>query len=468
MSDITAAAGVRLQHADAGVPKITTPAINPPHYFEMTFNAEAGRPYRLWIRAKAQDDFWGNDSVWVQFSDSVNSSGAAVFRIGTTTGTEMNLEDCSGCGLSGWGWQDNGWGVGVLGPQIFFQTTGTHTIRIQGREDGVGIDQIVLSPSTYLFTSPGALKNDNTVLPASSGGTPAPQPPTVTSASPNSGPVGGGTSVTITGTNFSAGATVKFDTAFATNVNVVSSTSITATTPAHAAGPVNVVVTNTNGQSGTLTSGFSYASAPAEVTLLEDDFNDNSVNLAKWSANNLFSGFTDSTVQTLETTQRLQVGSLFSGQSGSHYNGLRSAAAYNFAGAYSYVELVQGPSASTAADAMFTVGQDPQNYYRVYVEAGVFICQSRIGGTKKNLFTSAYSPSVHRFWRIRHDQTTGQVVFETASDLSSGWIFRYSEPWNTAAVPLSSVLFELKAGTWQPEPVAPGTVIFDNFRAAHP
>ena len=28
----------------------------------------------------------------------------------------MNLEDCSGCGLDGWQWQDNGWGSGVLGP----------------------------------------------------------------------------------------------------------------------------------------------------------------------------------------------------------------------------------------------------------------------------------------------------------------------------------------------------------------
>ncbi len=435
----------------------------------MTFNAEAGRPYRLWIRAKALDDFWGNDSVWVQFSDSVNSSGAAVFRIGTTTGTEINLEDCSGCGLSGWGWQDNGWGVGVLGPQIFFATTGTHTIRIQGREDGVSIDQIVLSPSTYLFTSPGALKNDNTVLPASGGGTPAPQPPTITSVSPNSGPTAGGTSVTITGTNFSAGATVKFDTTLATNVSVVNSTSITATTPSHAAGPVNVVVTNANGQSATLTNGFSYAtSAPVEVTLLEDDFNDNSLNLAKWSPNNLFSGFTDSTVQTLETSQRLQIGALFVGQSGSHYNGLRSAAAYNFSGAYSYVELVQVPASTGTADAMFTIGQDPSNYYRIYVEQGAFICQKRIGGTKTNLFTSAYTPAVHRFWRLRHDQTTGRVVFETASDLSTGWIFRYSEPWDSAAVPLSSVIFELKAGTWQPESVAPGTVVFDNFRAARP
>jgi hypothetical protein len=437
----------------------------------MTFNAEAGRPYRLWIRAKALDDFWGNDSVWVQFSDSVNSSGAPVYRIGTTTGTEINLEDCSGCGLSGWGWQDNGWGVGVLGPQIFFSSTGTHTIRIQGREDGISIDQIVLSPGTYLNNSPGALKNDNTVLPASGGG-PPPQPsPVVTSVSPNSGSTSGGASVTITGSNFASGATVKFDSTAATNVNVVSSTTITATVPPHTAGTVSVVVTNSNGQGGTLTNGFTYNAVVTETVLLADDFNDNSLDPAKWTPSNLFSGFTDASVQTRESSQQLQIGSLFAGQSGSHYNGIRSSNTYGFTGAYSYVELVQAAASSTKADAMFTVGRDADNYYRIYVEEGVLICQAKLGGTKRNLFTSAYSPAVHRYWRIRHDQTTGSVVFETASDnpdLAGSWIVRYSEQWNNSAVPLTTITFELKAGTWQAEPVTPGIVVFDNFKAVRP
>jgi hypothetical protein len=85
--------------------------------------------------------------------------------------------------------------------------------------------------------------------------------PTVSSVSPNSGSTNGGTAVTITGTNFAAGAMVTFGGTAATNVTVASSTSITATTPAHAAGAVNVVVTNTGGQSGTLSSGFTYTSS---------------------------------------------------------------------------------------------------------------------------------------------------------------------------------------------------------------
>ena len=80
-------------------------------------------------------------------------------------------------------------------------------------------------------------------------------------SSPNNGPVAGGTAVTITGTNFAAGATVKFGATAATNVVVVSSTSITATTPA-GAGAVTVTVT-VNGQSGSLTNGFTYTGTVA-------------------------------------------------------------------------------------------------------------------------------------------------------------------------------------------------------------
>ena len=163
-SDSTAAGGQRVRHPDAGAAKITTAAAQPANYFDVTFDAVAGVPYRLWVRSKADDNHWANDSVFAQFDKSVNASGAPQFRIGTTGATEVNLEDCSGCGLSGWGWQDNGWGVGVRGPLIYFATSGVQRLRVQTREDGLSIDQIVLSPSRYFTQSPGKLKNDNTIL----------------------------------------------------------------------------------------------------------------------------------------------------------------------------------------------------------------------------------------------------------------------------------------------------------------
>lgn len=163
-SDAAAAGGQRVWLPDAGRAKVITASAAPADYIEFTFNAEAGRAYRLWIRGRALNDDWNNDSVHVQFSGSLSGEGSAVYRIGTTSSAEYNLESCRGCGLTGWGWEDNGWGLNVLGPEIYFAATGPQTIRIQNREDGLSIDQIVLSSSRYLTTAPGPTKNDTTIV----------------------------------------------------------------------------------------------------------------------------------------------------------------------------------------------------------------------------------------------------------------------------------------------------------------
>ena len=76
-------------------------------------------------------------------------------------------------------------------------------------------------------------------------------PPTVTSISPNTGTPGGGTDVTITGTNFLTGATaVTIGGIAATEVTVVNATTITAVTAAGGtAGAASVLVTTPSGTS---------------------------------------------------------------------------------------------------------------------------------------------------------------------------------------------------------------------------
>ena len=87
--------------------------------------------------------------------------------------------------------------------------------------------------------------------------------------SPPSGPTAGGTSITITGSGFVAGATVTLGGTAASNVAVLNSTSITALTPAHAAGGVDVVVTNPNAQTGTNVGGFTYFTPQTSVPLFD-------------------------------------------------------------------------------------------------------------------------------------------------------------------------------------------------------
>ena len=84
--------------------------------------------------------------------------------------------------------------------------------------------------------------------------------PTFTSISPSSGSTNGGTTVTITGTNFTSGGSfgVTIGGVAATSVTRDSATQISAATPAGTAGSCNVVITNNDGQTVTGTDEYTY------------------------------------------------------------------------------------------------------------------------------------------------------------------------------------------------------------------
>jgi hypothetical protein len=87
--------------------------------------------------------------------------------------------------------------------------------------------------------------------------------PTVTSISPSSGPLAGGTSVTITGTNFTGTTGVNFGSNNALGFTVNSATQITATSPANSAGTVDITVTTTLGtNTNSSADKFTYVAAP--------------------------------------------------------------------------------------------------------------------------------------------------------------------------------------------------------------
>ncbi len=86
--------------------------------------------------------------------------------------------------------------------------------------------------------------------------------PVISSVTPNNGILAGGTTVTITGSGFMSGATATIGGTNCTSLSVVSNTSITCTLPAKTAGAYNVVVTNVDTQTVTLTNGYTYNAFP--------------------------------------------------------------------------------------------------------------------------------------------------------------------------------------------------------------
>jgi hypothetical protein len=161
-------------------------------------------------------------------------------------------------------------------------------------------DKSVSTTGSYSATAPnssGSWVMQMVAFRASgSSGQPSSNPaPTVSAIAPNTGTANGGTAVTVTGTGFQSGAAVTIGGTAATSVTVMSSTSITAKTPAHAAGAADVVVKNTDNQAGSLSGGYTYTSAssggsggsgvPAGATFY-DDFSKGSLDTSKWIPSN--------------------------------------------------------------------------------------------------------------------------------------------------------------------------------------
>lgn len=122
------------------------------------------------------------------------------------------------------------------------------------------------SPSATIPSSPSTA---HVKLAIRCGVEPAPDPaPTITSLDVVLGTTAGGTAVDITGTGFTATPTVTFGGDAATDVVRVSATHVTCVTPAHAAGAVDVVLTNPDTQDVTEVEGYTYA-APPTITSLD-------------------------------------------------------------------------------------------------------------------------------------------------------------------------------------------------------
>ena len=158
---------------------------------------------------------------------------------------------------------------GVAAPRVNAQCTGD--VIPSGIIDGVDLAQILSSwgPCT---NCPADIDGDGAVTGIDLGQLLAgwgPCAPFIASVAPGQGTILGGTPITISGAYFTGATSVSIDGAPVTNMVVVSSTTITAVTPAHAAGAVSFTITTPSGTT-TLKNAFSYSIIPSWATMLEE------------------------------------------------------------------------------------------------------------------------------------------------------------------------------------------------------
>ena len=166
--------------------------------------------------------------------------GGSAFGAQRFASSYLDLRNCTSAGVcSHWGLgEDPAPGVKPLTIDSWSEGQVTFTVPAGVAQGTAG----ELTLHTYRGTSNGY----DLVISA-----PLPGAPTVTSVSPSFGSTGGGTPVTISGTNLANVSSVRFGSTSASSYKVASPTAIEAVTPAHSEGTVDVTVTTLSGTSAT-------------------------------------------------------------------------------------------------------------------------------------------------------------------------------------------------------------------------
>ncbi len=233
--------------------------------------------------------YWGPGGVWVEAHNSPGVTAEAL-GWGFAEGAEDGL-DASGLQFDTYFLVANS-STNPLSLKVTFM-----------REDGTGIVKTFTVPAQSRFTLPtswypelsnqhfaaflestngvtfvaertmywgdayfGGHGSTGTPFPGPVGTPSAPPGPTIVSVTPSTGSAQGGTDITITGTNFAAGATVKVGTTTATPMRVLNATTILARTPPSATVGTTSVSVTSNEVTVSLPAAFTYSSSPPVIT----------------------------------------------------------------------------------------------------------------------------------------------------------------------------------------------------------
>ncbi|HYP52444.1 MAG TPA: hypothetical protein VEQ42_02830, partial [Pyrinomonadaceae bacterium] len=184
-----------------------------------------------------------------------------------------------------------------------------------------------------------------------------------------------------------------------------------------------------------------------------DDFNDNLLDAARWTP----AGPVDGPTSVREQNQRLEV-ALTPNAAG--YNGVSSAAAFNFWNKSLQVEVPQVASTAGWVETAFELKLDNNNSYLIDVGAqGSFVFDALTNGVRDRTVIT-YNAAQHRFWRFRHNAAAHTMNFEVSGD---------GRAWTT--IKTVKVNFSLEAvrawafaGAWGTGNASPGAAYFDNLR----
>jgi len=191
-----------------------------------------------------------------------------------------------------------------------------------------------------------------------------------------------------------------------------------------------------------------------------DGFASTSMDATKWRAGTISTGAQtySASVARSQASSQLTITPL-ANTSGQKYAGYVSAQVWDLTGCAACVQVVQPTSTTSSANTIFALSIDSANWYRVIQEGASVYFQKNVNGTKTSV-SVAWSTQT-AWWRIRHDASNDNIVWETSAD-GLNWTARRSELRELDVMGLNA---ELVAGTYGAV-AAPGAAIFANFQWA--
>jgi hypothetical protein len=180
---------------------------------------------------------------------------------------------------------------------------------------------------------------------------------------------------------------------------------------------------------------------------LTDDFNDNSINTAKWGTYNAGTGTTVETGQQMVLTPQASTGG--------DENQLYSIENYDLTGSQVSIKVISVCSGNMSS--FLFVGPDGNNRIRFDVYGGYLSLNKIVANTYTQLGSSvAYSSSTHVYWRIR--ELSGTIYGDWSTD-GTNWTNMGStaNPWAVTSCKAWVVTYEDNVIA------SPGTFTIDNF-----
>lgn len=189
------------------------------------------------------------------------------------------------------------------------------------------------------------------------------------------------------------------------------------------------------------------------AVLLEDNFDDNSRDTAKWTFGSI--AFENAGVGVDEINQQLEISPLPLTGTPAIY-GYKSINAYDFTAREASIRIAADIDPNT--EAWLVVALDADNYLRTWVASGNLQTRSRVATVNSNQNHGTFSFTTHTYWRIRHDDDSDEIVWEySVNGLFWEELRRLARP-----ISITSMSIYLSGGTGS-SIASPGLVKFDDF-----